>query len=634
MAILQFFQPSSSQLLSLVSVLVLVFSFGCYGALVGGRGRFAAVDIFVGWGLVTGAITIIGVVSRVPFTWLFYGVLALGAASAIAVWRRDRVDGPAPGAFDLMWRIGVLSIPLLVLVACMKASQWDEFSQWLPNALYLFRYDGFPSSELPISPSTFPAYPHGGALTTYLISRLSGFFVENAGGLANTIMLLCFAPVYLSVLVRGLEPESGWNRKWGYAALGVLGVTALSTVFVQKLIFTAYADTPTAILLGVIGVLVWMILDDLAKGKPAPVTLAWQFSLVSALFINFKQTNPVLFFFLLAAAVLIALRDPDIRVKNFLKLLPIMLICPVVVYLAWRYHVGQHLVGREFSLLPYENWLVPQAFDILGRMLLVASKKGFYFVMMGLLSLYAIWSVFRYRGSFDRLAMLVGCLFIGYNVFLFVMYVIAFGAYEGPRAASFWRYNTQLGILGCTAAAYGVAILWRKFDVGQIVQKKSGGRPLLSGLAIVLVVVIPIVKAEALRFDVRPPKDHARMVGQYLAGALAAKSKVAVIDPRGQGLASLLVKYEMAMLPHPSKDLTVSWRYRVRGMSFEDLAQDVAKKKITHAWVHEVIPGVSAPFGLELAKYQSHLLKWTGTGWRLLKSWPYDGYQDPLSFPD
>jgi hypothetical protein len=327
-------------------------------------------------------------------------------------------------------------------------------------------------------------------------------------------------------------------------------------------------------------------------------------------------------------------RDPKIKVKSFLRLWPIMLIGPVVVYMAWRYHVGQHLVGREFRFQPYEGWLLPQAFGILSRMFLVASKKGFYFVMMGALSLYALWAMFRYRGGFDRMAIIAGSLFIGYNLFLLAMYITAFGPYEGPKAASFWRYNTQLGILGCTTAAFGLAILWRKFGAGQTVQRLSAGRPLLPGLAIAVLLAIPFVTAEALRFDIRPPKDHARMVGRYLAQALPDNSNVAVVDPRGRGLASLLVRYEMKIIPDHPRKLEVTWRYRVRVKSPEDIAKDVREQKITHMWVHEVIPGVSAPLGLELAKYQSHLLKWTGTGWRLLKSWPYDGYEDPLSFPD
>ena len=157
---------------------------------------------------------------------------------------------------------------------------------------------------------------------------------------------------------------------------------------------------------------------------------------------------------------------------------------------------------------------------------------------------------------------------------------------------------------------------------------------MLPGIAIALVLAIPLVTAEALRFDIRPPKDHARMVGKYLAKTLPENSNVAVVDPRGRGLTSMLVRYEMVILPEDSLNRKVTWRYRVRVKSPEDIAKDVREWKITHAWVHEVIDGVNEPLGLDLKKYQSHLLEWTGTGWRLIKSWPYDGYTDPLSFPD
>jgi hypothetical protein len=165
-SLLQFFNPSPAQLLGLVSVLITVFCFGCFGALAGGRTRFAAADIFTGWGLITGGLTLAGIIAVAPFSWLVYVFWAWAAVSAFFVWRRDRFDGPLPGAFGLMWRVLVLALPLLVLVAAMKASQWDEFSQWLPNATYLFRFDGFPSSYLPQSPSVFPAYPYAGPLMT------------------------------------------------------------------------------------------------------------------------------------------------------------------------------------------------------------------------------------------------------------------------------------------------------------------------------------------------------------------------------------------------------------------------------------------------------------------------------------
>ena len=67
----------------------------------------------------------------------------------------------------------------------------------------------------------------------------------------------------------------------------------------------------------------------------------------------------------------------------------------------------------------------------------------------------------------------------------------------------------------------------------------------------------------------------------------------------------------------------------------EEYAQGKADAMVqAGAELHEVTEELNASMGVALAKYQSHLLKWTGTGWLVIKSWPYDGYKDPLSFPD
>jgi len=82
----------------------------------------------------------------------------------------------------------VLGAPMLLLVSAMMASQWDEFSHWLPSARYLYVTDGFPDGRDPVTGASFPAYPYGWPLATYFASRLSGRFVEIAGALTNVAM--------------------------------------------------------------------------------------------------------------------------------------------------------------------------------------------------------------------------------------------------------------------------------------------------------------------------------------------------------------------------------------------------------------------------------------------------------------
>ena len=75
------------------------------------------------------------------------------------------------------------------------------------------------------------------------------------------------AVVYIAVFRDGLGAPAAWMRRWGVAALGLLGVTVLSTTFVQKLVLSAYADSTTAVSLAVLGVLAWKILETLAGGE-------------------------------------------------------------------------------------------------------------------------------------------------------------------------------------------------------------------------------------------------------------------------------------------------------------------------------------------------------------------------------
>ena len=68
--------------------------------------------------------------------------------------------------------------------------------------------------------------------------------------------------------------------------------------------------------------------------------------------------------------------------------------------------------------------------------------------MMLAISIAGLWSFFTGRGGrYGRLLFVTGFVFLGYWVFLWVLYIVAFGAYEGSRAVSFWRYNVQLGLI-------------------------------------------------------------------------------------------------------------------------------------------------------------------------------------------
>jgi hypothetical protein len=331
---------------------------------------------------------------------------------------------------------------------------------------------------------------------------------------------------------------------------------------------------------------------------------------------------------------LVVLRDAKIRVRDFARLVPVLLVPAAVLYISWRYHVTRHMPGGEISVLPFESWLFPYVFEILGRMIEAAGRKGAYFGMMAVLSVFAVRGLWRIRGSFDRMAVMVGAVFIGFNLFLWFTYVAVFGEYHGRNIGSYWRYNTQLGILGCTAAAFGLAHLWRRYVSPRLADGKGIAR-LLPAFGVALVVVLPFGFPHKLRIDARPQKDHMRLVGQDLGRILPEGARLAVVDLRGNGFTSTVINYELTSGPGAGRGLTVGPRINLftRLKTPGELRGRLARGKVSHVWVHQPLAEVQTALEVDLAPRGSHLLRRADGRWELVRSWPYDGYDDPHS-PD
>ena len=629
MTIAPYFMADIVQLTGLLAVLAVLAGFAVIGAAITGSSRFAPADIFVGWGLVCTVFIVGGVFGGIGFTWLAAGLIVALVPAAVFVKKNLNCGAPYPSAVDRLWKILLLSLPLLLLVSAMKASQWDEFAHWLPNAQYIFRHDGFPGGDMPPILSAHPAYPYGLPMVTYLASKLGGNFIENAAAMANVALLVILAPVYISVIRHGLGQSPAWSRRWSVAALGILGVTAFSTTFVQKLIFTAYGDATTSVVLAVAGVLGWKILETLTDETDAACSrarsLAWQFAWVAVVLLSIKQSNLALFGLLLLAVGTVASVDRKIKTATFFRLMPIMVGPGLVVYLAWRYHVWATMPDGEIALLPFAQWHLSHAGNILANMFGVATDKGAFFIMMTAITVGTVYGLGRGKPEFARLGLITATVFICFNVFLWIVYIAAFKISNSLGVVSFWRFNTQLGLLGCTTAAYGVAILWRH----KIASSRFMSGRLVSAIAIVTVLTAPLLGAKTLRFDIRPQKDHIRMVGQEMAATLPVGSRLKVIDPNGNGLATTIIRYEMKSAQGAGKNFSIP-----AGLDNYSGAKAILETSLTHAWVFQSTAAAKDIFDLPLAASASHLLEKDGDNWRIIKSWPYGTFKDPYRLPD
>ncbi|HEX9466226.1 MAG TPA: hypothetical protein VGB82_26815 [Alphaproteobacteria bacterium] len=605
--------PSIGDLAGLAAVLAVGAAFVALGALVRGSGGLPEADFLCGWALVALLFTLAGTLSRISFVTLAWLTLAVTLA-ALLTRRGRRADW---GGF---LRTALLGLPLLVLLAGAPATQWDDLSNWLPNQRFLVAFDAFPRPDLPPTGSVFPTYPYGMAFPVYLAGRLAGRFVENAGMLFNLLALLALGRLLARLISLGNGEKATEPLSWGQLALGCLVASVLNPTFVPKIVFTTHLDFTTAAAAAFAIALLWRSLEAaLARDDIVARDLALQAGLTLALLVSLKQSNAVLVALIAGGGGLIVLRMREIEWSRTVRPLLWLVVPTAVIYLAWRIYADQVMPGGEFGFKPLDVWELEVAKNAFLRMLLIATKKGGYFAAMLVVCIGAAIAWWRKPGPTGRLAILVAVLFLGFNFFLWVAYVGAFGRNgEGESAASFWRYNTQLG--GALLVIAVVAL--RDMAAKHITERAL--RPLAIA-AVALCLVGPFIVAKRVRFDFYPVTRYLRATGAELKAVVRADSVVGVIDPRGDGWADVVVRYEL----YPRATTTDL------SAGLKDGSTGLPPKATTlpYLWVHQTTPTVDRALGLTLDPHASSLLEHAGSGWRVLRSWPYPGYDDPIAVP-
>ena len=119
---------------------------------------------------------------------------------------------------------------------------------------------------------------------------------------------------------------------------------------------------------------------------------------------------------------------------------------------------------------------------------------------------------------------------------------------------------------------------------------------------------LPVAAAPDLRFDLRPQKEHLRMVGKDLAAMLPPGARLGIIDPKGYGLAALMVRYELTKDSTPGKASSVpaSYDFADRDKSLKDF---MAGTGASHAWILQTSKKVRQALGVDLPGRASYLLE-------------------------
>jgi hypothetical protein len=289
-----------------------------------------------------------------------------------------------------------------------------------------------------------------------------------------------------------------------------------------------------------------------------------------------------------------------------------MIIPSIFIFVLWRYYVTTELTAREMNIATFANWNIEAIPQILLKMLEVLSKKGAYLLMLILIVAFGLKAMLKYRTPFDRLAIIAATIFLGHNAFLFFAYVSTFSKYDALRAASFWRYNMQLGMTGVAFTTYGLGVLWQKYGNTQSWAKT------IVWLPVCLMILAPLIFANKLRFDRHPPVPYFRSVAADLSKILVKGNSLQVLDPNGSGESGVITRYELGGRIGVFKGFMSAFHKWDK----QQLQALVFDQKLTHLLIHTLNPVLIDVVPIQMEENHSYLLKAGEKGeWFIIKIW-------------
>jgi hypothetical protein len=574
--------PTFPQMNGLGAVLTAAAGLAVLGAFAGGQ-RWREADLAAGCGLASAVFAVLCGPMALPAT---PTAVILAGMSLWAAWSLLRkLETVLPSATGTMT---ILLAPPLILAAAMVPSQWDELSLWLWNVDGMIARDGLPEHA---------SASFGVAILPFLATRLAGGMVEQAGAIANILLLGSLG----LALARLMADTQGLRRLGpGLCAAGLALATILSPGFAAKAALTAQPTTTSTVFLALGGILAWSMAEAAIAGKSQDaMALAWKTALVLVGLALVDDANLVLLMLLAGALATILLRNRKTGWRNWMPPFLLAVLPPLLMAVAWRVYAARHLPGLEATIPPPDGWphdLLPRTW---GSLPVEMASQILYFALLSAVTLAGAGALLRGQSGPARLAALAALVALGHQAVL--LPGLAVGD-AGARAA-YWNDSRQAGALiicglvGWVAASRHVVIpAW------------------IGRLTFAVVLLIPILLARIIRFDLEAPAPFLRTVGMESAAILAAGDRLSVVDVADNGYAWLALRW-----PIRTSGAQVTGLFGMSEADSATLSQRLEPS--SHAIVRHANDAVREAFGLPLPPGQTALLQRGRDGWIILKRW-------------
>jgi len=327
----------------------------------------------------------------------------------------------------------------------------DEFAQWGPHAKFMWLNHGFIRAH---DVMMHKAYPPGGSLFYYFFYIMHGFS-ETRSFIAQQLLFLAAVPVVLR------------NIRWKEWPVAFVGYSVLLFIFNQfgvrlGLDGSLYMDPITGVFFGtiiacyilsqrrclnILSLIPAIFAMSLFKLKLMPfigvITLIVLVDQLWLAIFDYQKNNYLLF----GQAVL---KNIKLMLARFLSIL-MLPISALVAIKSWNYYLTLIHTPQEWAT----HFSNTKVFDLfLGRHLTqreLITLTNFKHALIGpiifvmAVAILVLLTCFLYRRRKESVAFILNNLvllagFVGFLVGLLLMYLFAFGAYEGEGLAAFDRY--------------------------------------------------------------------------------------------------------------------------------------------------------------------------------------------------
>ncbi len=506
--------------------------------------------------------------------------------------------------------VALLHFPLVALTSAIPLVAWDDFSHWLPNALFLLRWDAFPGPGLPPPESAHGTYPPGSALITYSTALIGRTFLglEAVPETAPPIMTVLLFGALAACLGKAFSVRI--QNLWVGAALALLCVFWVNPGFIPRIVFTNYGDAPTAALLGI------ALIVALYGLERRDIWSAIQVGFILAAIVNLKQTGIIIALLGFTGFGLVILREPGPGRPMRLALASLALVPAFLAWVLWRHHASSATGG--FSVKPFAEWawhLAPQTLTSMGK---VAFSKASYTAALVGAAVIAMFAL--KRGRRDLLAsasIVLAFTGFGWAFVLFMTYMgTSFSELETIRAASFWRYMSQFAgpvgvVLALAIVEWHAPRVWLSSVIGKLPLAIAGR----AGLFLpVLVLLMPALVFTHLWPLPREPAPPLRRAAIELRPIVEGTLPVLVIDPRGNGMTYVALAFGWRGIV-PTR--WVGDDFRVESFPAEELRQRALRMGARFIMLASTDSEVERAFGTAaLRPRQWRLLQLEGDDWK------------------